>query len=124
MKLTEDVSFIRDITTYLQRRDQFIPSLWFYGQHINVFLRNGPRWIQGGKTHALTVSNVTSKSPGNGLYSELLAYVETLGDVVVIENVLLPEQHGIYLRRGYQLYEQCDLSGIASFYKIVDRSSK
>lgn len=124
MNLADDQTFVDAITAYAKDEDPFLRSTWFYGQHLDVYMRNGFRWINGEKVRALTASNVTSKSPGNGLYSQFLLFLESLADVVYVENVLYPDQYAIYLRRGYTAIPASDFDPLLSFYKVVDHSSK
>jgi hypothetical protein len=123
MTLASDTEFIQAVTEYCQKRERIIPSQWFTGKYMKVYLRNSGRWIEQQRTHAITISNVEVFFPGEGIYHDFLKLMETLTDTILIESVLIPEQHGIYLRRGYQIMSDL-YDPIPSFYKKLDGSVK
>jgi GNAT superfamily N-acetyltransferase len=85
-------------------------SVWFEVRKLyKVYLRNFQDIIEGERVRTLVVSNITiqPRLRGKGIYDLFLRQIEAVAKTngvycVVVENVWIEEQYGIYLRRGYK----------------------
>ena len=97
-------------------------SQWLYGNIVNIYLRNTHRHHAGDYLRTVEIANVTvlEKYRGQGVYRDLIDFMYNLtpiGAALFVENVLDPEQYGIYTRRDFQQYGTTCLTGSLSFIK-------
>jgi GNAT superfamily N-acetyltransferase len=80
---------------------------WFYGHHIQVYIRINQRNVYGRFVRTLEVSNVTvdEDARGNGYFTRLLdgliELANTRGETLFVENVISDIVRGAIIRRGF-----------------------
>lgn len=122
--LADDVEFTTRLLDFITPVNQLPKAKWIDGQFLKLYVRNGPRYIDGQKLNVITVANVEVYARGYGLYSQLLRLIEDTATTVYIECVHDRAHDGIYTRRGYVEFQNDDLSLSKNFIKYIDPMAK
>lgn len=108
-KLADQTKFLSDVREFIGRSHVMTRSSWFRCDLMAAYLRVGAKVVGTSAIICTRIANVEvrAKHQGKGIYGDFLDFVCAVSaNPIVIENVLPPEHHGIYLRRGFALVRQ------------------
>jgi hypothetical protein len=117
--LSFEQSFLEEVSAFLKGSIYPAQSLWFRCSLMEVYLRTAPKYFHGAAVNCCTVANVEvyAEFQKEGVYSSFLDFLAANTSLpIFIENVHDEEQHGLYLRRGFESILNC--------YGTVDRFIK
>ena len=118
--LASETEFLDELVRFIKPVYKWPQARWIYGANLRLYVRKGPRYIAGQPYDTVTISTIEVHAKQQGIYSDLLQFVEAYGQAVYVENVFNREQDRIYLKRGFTAVPSEMPDFCQSFYKILD----